>query len=134
MTELTEHLKLKNIPDEEIGNRLRAYVYFYCQLFATAYVAGITCKNFIKTIKLNPEKLWHGTTAEQKRWTKLSSYEQPKMISQHSSLQLKSKEPIAVDSSEECSLKKVSLLQTDKHNRKLSRSKPRGFKDYAIHT
>ena len=126
MNDLTEQLKLKNIPDAEIGERIKAVVYVCIHFYVLAYVSGQTLRNIIDTPTTTLTKEWHALFQELQRWTKLLFCEQPKLTEQPSSLLLSSEDLIVPVSSEHClSEKKSSRQQVVKMKQ---RSKPKGFK------
>ena len=126
MNEFTEQLKLKNIPDAEIGERIKAVVYVCIHFYALAYVSGQTLRNIIDTPTKTLTKEWHALSHALQRWTKLSYSELPKLIEPQSNLQLCNVDLIAQDLS-------VSYLSEKKSSRPQvakvkQRSKPKGFK------
>ena len=68
MTELTEQLKLSRIPDAEIGQRIKAVVYFFVHVYCLAYVSGQTLKNIITTPQIELKKLWQELFHALKEW------------------------------------------------------------------
>ena len=129
MNELTEHFKLSQIPDAEIGERIKATVYFFVYIYAFTYVLGITFKNIINTPLTELNQLWHELLHAQNEWEKsLCSEPQPTM-SLSSNLQLKVKDLMSQPISDNYLLKpkQLTLLElTTKQTGK--RSKPIGFK------
>ena len=126
MNELTEQLKLSNIPDAEVGQRIKTVVYFLVHFYALAYVSGQTLRNIIETPTTTLKKEWHGLSHELQKWIGQLSSEQPKLIEQPSSLQHNDKVLTAPVSSENFLLKTKSSHQ--QAVRLTPRSKPIGFK------
>ena len=132
MTELTEHLKLSKIPDAEIGERIKAVVYFFVHVYCFAYVSGQTFRNIITTPSTETKKLWHALTVVVKEWIEPSSSEQPKKTELTSNLLHKSEESMSQDLSVKSLSKKRSLQQQamgtwSSDSRAVKRSKPIGF-------
>ena len=126
MNDLTEQLKLSNIPDAEVGQRIKAVVYFCIHFYALAYVSGQTLRNIIDTPTTTLTKEWHALSHELQKWIRQLSSEQPKLIEQPSSLQQCNADLIVPVSSEPYLSEKKSSHQPVV--RMKQRSKPQGFK------
>ena len=129
MNELTEQLKLSNIPDAEVGQRIKAVVYFCIHFYALAYVSGQTLRNIIDTPTTTLKKEWRALSQELQKWIGQLSSEPPKLIEPQSNLQPNSEEWIAQDLSDNSSSKKKSSAQQVQKVKHFSRPKPVGFKN-----
>ena len=129
MNELTEQLKLSNIPDAEVGQRIKAVVYFCVHFYALAYVSGQTLRNIIDTPTTTLTKEWHALFQGLQKWIGLLSSEQPKLIEPQSNLLLSSEDLIVPVSSEPCLSEKKSSAQQVQKVKHFSRPKPLGFKN-----
>ena len=130
MTELLEHFKLSNIPDAEIGERIKATIYFFVHLYAFAYVLGITSKKIINTPLKELNLLCHELTHVLNGWIEPLYLEpQPTMLLS-SNLQPKEKVWMSQHSSDNCLSKpRQSTLQVLPQTRLTGeRTKPLGFK------
>ena len=129
MTDLTEQLKLSNIPDAEVGQRIKAVVYFCIHFYALAYVSGQTLRNIIDTPTTTLKKEWHALSQELQKWIGQLSSEQLTLIESQSNLLLSSEDLIVPVSSDNSSSKKKSLAQQVQKVKHFSRPKPVGFKN-----
>ena len=130
MNELTEHFKLSQIPDAEIGERIKAVVYFFVNIYAFAYVIGITSKNIINTPLKELNQLCHELTLALKRWTEPLYLEPQPMTLLNSNLQHNQKDLMYQPSSDKCSSKPKPLTHKVLPQAILTgkRTKPFGFK------
>ena len=99
MNELTEQLKLSRIPDEEIGERIKAVVYLIVHVYCFAYVCGQTFKNIITTPLTTLKKEWHALFPAQKKWMQPLYSDAPTKTKPQSSSLLSEKALTVVNSS-----------------------------------
>ena len=129
MNEFTEQLKLSKIPDAEIGERIKAFVYIFVHLYCFYIVSRELLKNFITTQTIKQTELWQGPILDQKRWIEPSSSEPPKLIDKRSKQQQCSVVSTAHSSSASCSSRKTFSHLLEPLSMKPSRPKPVGFKN-----
>ena len=125
-----EQLKLSRIPNEEIGERIKAVVYFCVHFYCFAYVCGQTFKHIITTPTTEIKERWLELSHALNEWLQPLSSDALTQTKLQSNLLLNEKvltvpNLSAVSLSENASSLPVVQKQTRASKRK---TKPVGFK------